>query len=125
MYGDSDDSYERLWNKAREEVQRRRTPERLRAFEAQRAARLRLGRDVPPRFRGEQLAESEIIRRLAASQTWRIKGVEDAKWESYFGPKRGFTVRMMRHPDGPVAYLHFVHVIDELYRLVRWEAGLG
>jgi hypothetical protein len=85
-------------------------------------AKRRVGDDMPPLFQGQQLPQSEIMQRLAANSTWHTKGVEDTKLASTVWPRRGFTVRMMRHSDGAVAHLHFVHVIDDLYRLVRWDA---
>lgn len=95
---------------------------RRRRFEARVAAKHQLGDDVPPRFLGEQLPQSEIMQRLVAYSTWRATDVQDTKIESLTGPRKGFTVRITRCPDGAVAHLHFVHVIDELYRLVRWDA---
>jgi hypothetical protein len=103
-------------------ARRQLTPDRLRRFQARFAAKRQLGDDRPPVFQGEQLPQSEIMQGLAASPTWRVKGVEDTKLESTTGMRNGFTVRMMRHLVGTVAHLHFVHVTDELYRLVRWDA---
>jgi hypothetical protein len=104
------------------DARRQITPERLRRLEARVAAKRQLGKDRPPLFHGEQLPQSKIMQRLAANSTWHTKDVEDTKLESLTGLRAGFTVRMMRHPDGAIAHLHFVQVIDELYRLVRWDA---
>lgn len=91
-------------------------------FEDRVAAKRRVGHDMASQLLGAQLSQAEIMRRLRSSPTWRTLDAMDTERGSMTGPSRGFTVRMVRYPDGATTHLHFVHVVDELYRLTRWDA---
>jgi len=91
-------------------------------FEDRVAAKRRVGHDMASQLLGTQLSQAEIMRRLHSSPRWRTLDVMDSERGSMTGPRRGFTVRMVRHSDAATAHLHFVNVIDELYRLIRWDA---
>jgi len=78
------------------------------------AAKARLWPDPPPRT-DEQLSRAAILRHLTSSTTWRVRAEVETR--------AGFSVELVRHSDAARAWLHYYHVIDELYRLVRWEAS--
>lgn len=103
-------------------ARRKITPDRLREFEDRVAAKRRVGHDIAFQLRGAQLPRIEIMRVLGSSPIWYTIDAVDTERETMTGTKWGFTVGMVRHPDEATVRLHFIHVIDELYRLTRWDA---
>lgn len=62
------------------------------------------------------------MRVLGSSPIWYTIDAVDTERETMTGTKWGFTVGTVRHPDEATVRLYFIHVIDELYRLTRWDA---